>query len=198
MSLLFEAVCIKDGKVPDLGPHNRRMNRSRAELLGREDPLDLGSYITVPGDFKTGKVKCRIFYSETVEKVEYEHYQQKNIRSLRLVENDEIDYSHKYADKNPLLKLLEIKGNCDDILIVKNGLITDTSFSNIILFNGQEWHTPAQPLLNGTKREHLLSKHLIIGKDIKPTDLRRYLQVSLINAMLNPGEILFEAAFIKA
>lgn len=197
MPQLFEAFCILDGKVPDLDLHNRRMNRSRSELSGRNDPLDLGAVVTVPEEFRNGKVKCRVLYSETIDKIEFEPYKSRTVRSLRLVENDEIDYSHKYADKNPILKLLELKGNCDDILIVKNGLITDTSFSNIILFDGREWHTPARPLLKGTKREHLLSKNLIIERDIKPSDLKRYLHVSLINAMLNPGEILFETAFIK-
>lgn len=198
MSRLFEAVCIQDGQPRNLELHDRRMNGSRKEFYGKTDPLKLEEHIIVPDEFKKGKVKCRIEYSETIEKVEYIPYQQRTIRSLRLVEANDLDYSHKYSDKSRILKLLETKGPCDDILIVKNGLVTDTSFSNIILFDGMEWVTPSEPLLKGTKREYLLSKKIIAEKEIKPADLAQYHHISLINAMLNPGEIMFETVYIIA
>ena len=39
----------------------------------------------------------------------------------------------------------------DEILITRNGLLTDTSIANIALFNGKEWHTPKHPLLKGVQ-----------------------------------------------
>lgn len=198
MSRLFETVCIMDGKVRNIDLHNSRLNYSRAKLFGRNDPIDLTEHIVLPAQFRTGKVKCRVEYSETVEFVGYEHYHKRTVRSLRMIEDDTVDYSHKYSDRSRLEELLGSKRNCDDILVVREGLVTDTSFSNIILFNGQEWHTPAKPLLRGIKREHLLERGLILEKDIRPYDLKLYLHVCLINAMLDPGDILFETAFIRA
>ncbi len=75
------------------------------------------------------------------------------------------------------------KENCDDILIVKNGIITDTSFSNIAFFDGKQWKTPKSPLLKGTCRERLLCEQKIFEKDINLNDLSNYKCYKLINAM---------------
>jgi 4-amino-4-deoxychorismate lyase len=80
------------------------------------------------------------------------------IESLKLVEDNTISYRHKYSDRSHLLELMNMRGDCDDILIVKDGYITDTSFSNIVFFDGDKWVTPARPLLRGTMRESLLTK----------------------------------------
>ena len=76
-----------------------------------------------------------------------------------------------------------------DILIVKNGLITDTSYSNIILYNGKEWFTPKSFILNGVKRQYLLNTGKV--KEIKITleNLKNFEKISLINAMLEPQDI---------
>ena len=76
-----------------------------------------------------------------------------------------------------------------DILIVKNGLITDTSYSNIILYDGKEWVTPESFLLNGVKRQHLLNKCIIKEMKVRTVDLKNFKKISLINAMLEPRDI---------
>ena len=76
-----------------------------------------------------------------------------------------------------------------DILIVKKGLITDTSYSNIILYDGKEWVTPESYLLNGVKRQYLLNGCMIKEIKVRPADLKNYQRVSLINAMLEPHDI---------
>ena len=50
---------------------------------------------------------------------------------------------------------------------VKNGRLTDTSYSNIALFDGNRWVTPAHPLLKGTMRQSLIDKGLLKEKGIK-------------------------------
>jgi 4-amino-4-deoxychorismate lyase len=76
------------------------------------------------------------------------------------------------------------RGDCDDILIVKDGYITDTSFSNIVFFDGEKWVTPARPLLRGTMRESLLKRNLIGEENITVDDLNKIKEARLINAML--------------
>jgi 4-amino-4-deoxychorismate lyase len=83
-----------------------------------------------------------------------------------------------------LLELLAKRGDCDDILIVKNGYITDTSFSNIVFFDGDKWVTPARPLLRGTMRESLLKTNYIEETDILVNDLKKFTIARLVNAML--------------
>ena len=60
-----------------------------------------------------------------------------------------------------------IRQDKDDILIVKNGLLTDTSIANIALYDGNDWYTPLHPLLKGTKRAELLDKGVLKEKEIK-------------------------------
>ncbi len=96
-----------------------------------------------------------------------------------------IDYHFKYADRTPLLQLLELRGACDDVLIVRHGEITDTSYSNILLFDGTRYVTPRASLLNGTKRRRLLEEGRIEEAAIRPSDLPRFQTLHLINAMLD-------------
>ena len=98
--------------------------------------------------------------------------------------DDGLDYSHKYINRKRLEKLFSQKGNCDDILIVKNGLITDTSFANILFYNGIEWLSPANPLLKGTQRQFLLETEQIITAEIRPSDLKYFKKARLVNAMM--------------
>lgn len=70
------------------------------------------------------------------------------------------------------------------MLIVKNGLVTDTSFCNVLFFNGKHWLTPEQPLLRGTRRAALLDQEQIRTAVIGVEDLHYFTKVRLINAMI--------------
>ncbi len=104
---------------------------------------------------------------------------------MKVVGCDSIEYNYKYENRECLNELLELKQNCDDILIVKNKKITDTSFSNIVFFDGKKWITPSTPLLKGTKREKLLSDGKIVQNEIKLNDLKYFQKAALINSMLD-------------
>ena len=94
-----------------------------------------------------------------------------------------------------LNSLLKYKDGCDDILIIKNGLITDISFANICFYNGKNWYTPSTPLLKGTCREKLLKQNSIIEKEIGISDLDYFSHFTIINAMR--GEELSELIPVK-
>ena len=100
-----------------------------------------------------------------------------------------IDYTYKSAGREPLNCLFALRGACDDILIVKQGLLTDTSIANIALWDGCEWHTPAQPLLAGTQRRHLLDSGQIKETDIPVASLGNYRHIRLFNALIPFGEV---------
>ena len=108
---------------------------------------------------------------------------------MKLVEDNEIDYSFKSTDRACLNSLAAQKGDCDEVLIVKNGLLTDTSFTNVAVFDGERWLTPKHPLLLGTKRASLLERQVIKEADISVETLMNAQKVSLINAMIDLGEI---------
>ena len=102
-----------------------------------------------------------------------------------MVECDDVDYHLKYADRSIFDALLQKRGSADEILIVKNGLITDTSYTNVVLFDGNQYVTPKSPLLKGTQRAYLLKTGKIIEKEIAVEQLSIYQSVFLINAMMD-------------
>ena len=73
---------------------------------------------------------------------------------------------------------------CDEILIVRDGAITDTSYSNVAFFDGRKYVTPDTFLLNGTRRQYLLGTGVLTECRITPSDLGGFERVVLINAML--------------
>lgn len=115
-------------------------------------------------------------------------YTIRKIQTFKLVHNNDIDYSKKFADRSVLDSLVQQKGDCDEILIVQNGLITDTSFSNIIFKKENVWVTPKTPLLKGTCRARLLEKGIIEPADIEISHLKQFSHFMLINAMLDFDE----------
>ncbi len=161
------------------------MNRSVQELSGIESTIELESILKCPPDKVSGKVKCRVIYDHEIRAITFEHYLPRIIRTLKIVHDNTIEYSYKLLDRSCFERLS--KGIAqDDILIVKNGWITDISFANIILWDGLNWHTPANPLLAGTKRKLLIDSGFLQLAEIRPSDLELFKEVRIINAMLNP------------
>ena len=88
-----------------------------------------------------------------------------------------------------LNELLAQKGDCDEILIIKNGYVTDCSIGNLIFRQGTQWFTPDTPLLEGTQRAKLLTQGRIKVRSILATDLHLFEEVRLINALNGLEEI---------
>ena len=108
-----------------------------------------------------------------------------------MVRSDEIDYTYKSIDRGYLNQLYALRETADDILIVKNELVTDTSIANIALYNGSEWHTPKSPLLKGTQRAFLLDQQIIKEEEITLKQLFTYSRITLFNAMITFRKIEF-------
>ncbi len=178
--LLLETIRIEGGKIHNLGYHQQRCNKSRQILFDSHEILDLASCIDAP---KTGVYRCRILYAERLHSIEYIPYSPKEIDSLKIVSSD-IEYSLKYANRDALNALLESNKDVDDVIIEKEGYLTDTTISNIAFFDGEHWVTPAKPLLEGTMRAKLLDEGFLQLKEIKKEDLQNYSQVALMNAMI--------------
>ena len=191
-TLLLETIRFENGKFFNLERHTTRMNRSRKMLFGITDEIDpnkISSQLRVssPEDRSISEkshYKCRVIYAEDIETIEFVPYQLPLVRSLKIITDNTLDYSFKYLERNRLEQLYKQKDTCDDILIVKNGLITDTYFANILFYNGTKWITPAHPLLKGTQRQYLLETDQIVMADIRPEDLKHFQKARLINAMI--------------
>jgi 4-amino-4-deoxychorismate lyase len=185
---LIETICFEEGRFHRLNFHNERLNRSRKELFGSADELKIKEFLHVPAEWYGKKIKCRILYSHKIEEINCQEYKIKQVQSLRMVNGDHIIYNYKYADRTSLNALLHLKGMVDEILIVRDGFITDTSYSNIVFRKNGSWFTPVNPLLKGTRREYYLSTEKIKTALIRPHDLKEFSEARLINAMISLEE----------
>ena len=183
MYLLFETIKIIGGKPQNLSLHGERMNRTRRKLFGNNDLLKLSDYIKVPNDAKDRITRCRVIYATSINSIEFSPYIPSNIKTLKIVDAGILVYDYKYLDRSRLTALID-KSAADDILIMRNGCVTDASFANIVFTDGQCWITPDTPLLNGTMREFLLRKGVIKTERITIDDLSIYTHFRLINSML--------------
>lgn len=185
MFRLIESIRLEDGECFNLHYHQQRMDESILLLAGMENKIQLDSFLQNHNLPATGKFKCRIVYSEMggIE-MGITPYESRSINSLKIIHDNTIDYSFKFADRAALNNLFTQRNDCDDILIVKNELVTDASYSNVVFFDGLRWITPAQPLLKGTMRQQLLDAGVIHEDAIRVDQIPLFNKVRLINALL--------------
>ncbi len=184
MYLLLETIKMKEGIIHNVLLHQQRLNSSFQAHFHHACPFDLQEIVYLPEKLKTDWLKVRFLYNEKNWELQFHPYKVRRIDSLKLVYDDRISYSHKYVNRSQLTHLLKQKEEYDDILIVKNGYISDTSFSNIIFFDGKRWLTPAHPLLEGICRAKMLQEQKIVETAIRPEDIKRFTHFALINSML--------------
>lgn len=183
MYQLVETIKCMDGRLQHLSYHQERLNRTRNILFGSYSEISLKDCIQVPDAFANGLYRCRIIYSKEIENVEFHLHRYRKINSLRIVENNEIVYPFKFTERKNLDLLFSRRGNCDDILIIKNGVITDSYTANAVFYDGSRWLTPDTPLLPGTQRARLIDEQKIEACKITVADISGFQKAGLINAM---------------
>ena len=194
MCRYIETIRIEKGRLRNIAYHDRRMNEVRREVWGVDRSVSLETYIDAsPYEERT---RCRVTYGRDVKSVEFFPYQIRPVHSLQLVRGGQIEYRRKRADRSELNALFACRGEADDVLIVRGGLLTDTSIANIALGDGTGWYTPASPLLEGTQRDCLLDAGMIRPLDIHADDLSRFQKIRLFNAMIDFGEIEIDCSAI--
>lgn len=187
MYLFIETLRIEEGKVWHAPLHDRRLNDTRRAFFGSVPDLHVTDFLRP--EAYTERTRCRLTYARDVVRVEYFPYRVRPVHRLQLVVRDDLDYRYKRADRRVLDEAFALRGQADDVLIVRHGLLTDTSIANIALWDGCEWHTPAHPLLEGTQRRHLLDTGQIKETDIPAASLGSYRHIRLFNALIPFGEV---------
>ena len=182
MDKFLETIKIVNGNISFLEFHNQRLNNTRKALFHNQDDIDLHDFIQAPS--KTEIYKCRVIYSQRIETLEYFFYQEKNFNSFKIIADDNIVYPFKYLDREHLNRLVILKELADDILIIKQGFITDTSIANVAFWHQDKWFTPSTPLLKGTTRERLLREKQIKEADIRLKDVKDFSKMAIMNALI--------------
>lgn len=180
---LVESIKAEDGQFFLLDYHQDRMERTFQAVYQRACPWSIKTMLpSVPLD---GLYKVRLLYNATDYHFEVHPYQSKISQRLKLVEIGEYRYPHKWTDRSFIDAAFAQREDCDDVLMIRKGLLTDTSYANIVLDTGTAWVTPAVPLFEGVQRAFLLDDKTIQTATIQADDLTAFKGFQLINAM-NP------------
>lgn len=190
-----ETIRLTDGAADNLNYHQARMDVTASHFF---PGLTLPSLERIVDKFHPrGLNKLRVVYGETgIEFAECTPYVVRNIGSLKIVDGGDIDYSFKSTDRSQLNRLKALAEGCDEVVIIRGGLVTDTSFTNIAIFDGHSWLTPENPLLKGTRRASLLDRGLITEAAVTVDDLRSAQRIRLFNAMVEFGDIELSASSV--
>ena len=186
---LFETLCIAQGKIKNIALHQQRYEQSVRQFYGKSAVkiFDLLHLIEKTAEFSTALsmplVRCRIAYNQSSADVRFFPYQKKIFKTFQPIIYNDIDYALKYNNRDLLDKLFAQRGNCDEIIIIKQGKVTDCSIGNLVFRKGENWFTPDSPLLNGTQRQKLLNDGKIQEKTLFAADIEKFDEIRLINAM---------------
>ncbi|MGC3978299.1 MAG: aminotransferase class IV [Paludibacteraceae bacterium] len=196
MFQFIESIKWSDGKPYRLPFHQQRVNQVCDDFFHGRKTINLYEIIEsqpIPSD---GIYKVRITFDEQTENIEFSPYQLRKISCLKTVITDIPTTYYKSNDRTKINEAFLRKGNCDDVLLIKNSLITDTSYANVALYDGKCWFTPETPLIYGTQRSYLLSHNKIKTKHIAARDIPHYKSICLFNAMIEFEEIVIPVKMI--
>lgn len=183
MCQFFETIQVQDGKAFHLEYHQARVDKTRA-AFGLKNKLSLWEYVKdLP---KRGLYRLKIEYADEVNKLTCTPYQPKKTESFSLVHTG-ISYEFKYTNREAIRALLA--KDCDDIIMIKDGLLSDTSIANIALKLQGRWFTPKKPLLEGTTRARLLQEGWLEKKDLEIEDLKNMENFAIMNALVGWKEV---------
>lgn len=188
MCLLFESIRTENRQFRNLREHINRMNHSVEQIYGIKT-LYHESDLKIPDSITDGIYKCRILYDKKIYNIDFQLYKKRIIQKIKIIVNNEVDYSYKFTERKFFETLFIENPGYDEFIIVKNGMVTDSTFSNLALFKEGKWHTPSTYLLNGIKRKMLLRSQFISEQTISLDDLFRYKKIAFINAMLDLEDI---------
>ncbi|PJG83885.1 aminotransferase class IV family protein [Caviibacterium pharyngocola] len=191
---LFETLCIERGVLHNAPFHQARYAQSLRRFYGKSAVIihDLSEIIknhtALFQSIETPIIRCRIDYNRSNYQINCFPYERKNYLKFQPVICNDIDYGLKYANRDMLNRLLAQKDDCDEIMIIKQGKVTDCSIGNLVFRQGSQWFTPDSPLLAGTQRAKLLAEKRIKERSIYAENLAEFDEIRLINA-LNPLQI---------
>ncbi|SNV46786.1 Branched-chain amino acid aminotransferase/4-amino-4-deoxychorismate lyase [Chryseobacterium taklimakanense] len=182
MYQFIESIKIEDQEIFLLEYHQKRVNETFRQF-GKETSIDLEKIFKNLQHDEDGLYKLRIVYDlDRKFTTQLIPYAIAEIDDFQLVENNNIDYSFKYENRKEFSVMKE-EARSEEIIIVKNNRVTDTSFSNLLFLKGKEWYTPNTYLLNGVQRQYLLKNKKIKEAEITLQNLKEFSHFQIINAM---------------
>ncbi|HAQ39250.1 MAG TPA: aminotransferase class IV [Saprospiraceae bacterium] len=181
----LETIKIDHGQVRNLEFHQQRMDKTIRDMYQVLNPILLSEQITCPAQLNDQVVKCRVLYDLGSLDTSFESYFLKEKIFFRVVHVVKRFYPYKYTDRSVINDLMLHKQACDDIIIVVDRMLTDSSVANLVFRKNKSLYTPEQPLLRGTKRQSYIDQGRIRPRKILVSELQTYDAFKCINAMMD-------------
>ncbi len=173
----FETIKCEDYKVYNLTYHQQRIARTIGQNIA------LNEYIYPPN---ANLLKCKVIYDENgIIDILYDLYTQKFIQKFKLIYDNSIIYNQKTLNRTNIHNLYLQKESADEIIIIKNNLVTDTSIANIAILYQNQWITPKYPLLEGTTKARYIQNDLLKPANITVKMLLNSTKIALLNSMID-------------
>lgn len=172
----LETIKLLEGVPQHLHYHQRRVDTTLNSKHFKLKPL----FKAAPPQ---GCYRVRVLYDGTRHSISYHPYSLEVPKSFALVYDDTITYACKYADRDVLDRIQARRGDAQSVIIVKEGLLSDTPIANIAFLRDGTWFTPDTPLLEGTTRMRLIDSGFLHVTRIKVSDIARFEGFAVMNAL---------------
>lgn len=197
MCQFIETMCVEQGRIINLDYHLERIKNTRKHFWNTEKTVSTDQLLALAAT-QNCRAKLRFTYDkENIYDLSCTPYNTRKIERLKLLESNDIEYRYKSVDRSAINLLKAQTEPTDEIIIIKQNHLTDTSYTNIALFDGSQWITPSTPLLKGTRRAQLLDAGRLIEREVLATDLKSFQSISLINAMMDLEELVLSISSIE-
>jgi len=184
---LFETIAVEHYEPLHLQYHQQRMDDSFLRLFHQANPLQLSQLFRSQNISSKGLLKWKVEYDSQNIISSIVPYSPRVIQRVKFVEiNPDYDYSMKFSNRDYFDLLKKENPGYDELILLKSGQLTDSTFSNIVLetISDGKLYTPSAPLLKGTQRQYLLDTGRITPIPISIQQLPEFNKIFFINAML--------------
>lgn len=183
MFRFFESIAIANGQPRNLFFHQARVDKTFKNYYPKSESHHLEYLLSKIQHTDKTLIKCKFSYDETSFKFYQLPYFIKTFKSFLLIRDDSLQYPFKFTDRTKMDSYMKKIDPDQQVIFIKNGRLTDSSFSNLIFNDGYRWLTPGDPLLAGTMRASLLADWRIHEEHINPNQLHLFKSFKLINAL---------------
>ena len=182
MSQFIESIKVEDQQIFLLDLHQKRIEDtfSHYEKDCKINIKEIFNSLDHTGD---GLYKFRIEYDlENSVRTQMIPYAISELDDFELIINNDINYNFKSSDRDHLQKIKN-QSQAQEVIIIQNNEVTDTSFSNLIFLKDKTWYTPKTYLLNGVMRQSLLNSENIKEYEITQDNIKEFSHFKVINAL---------------
>ncbi len=185
----IESIRYQDGKTYNLRLHQQRVNATFAHYYRDSAPISLADIIAANPHTEEGLYKLRIIYNRELLEIEYQPYRHPQFREYVLVTiPDDYTYRFKSTERQLFNDIGQQYAPHVLPLLVQQGRITDSTYTNLIFSKAGKWYSPDQPLLMGTMLQSLVNEGRVQLTEIRAEDIEKYDSIIPINAINRPGE----------